>query len=121
MIVSSLDNINASFGRSALPSRWFRLLSRRQRQVKGAATALFRFDPNPAAVPFDDALHDRQAHPLAFADAGMRALENLKDFLTMRCRDSQAIVFDVINAKAIRSIGRQRHGVADMNGPRPSR
>ena len=68
-----------------------------QRKEKRSADAVLRVNPNLAAVPFDDLLHDRQPDAGAAAElvAGVQSLENLKDRLVKLLRNADAVVAHV--------------------------
>jgi hypothetical protein len=61
----------------------------------GASTRRRRFEPDAAALPLDDTIHDCQAHAAALdLIAGLERLKHLEDALGILRRDALAIVFD---------------------------
>src|ERR1700730_5328244 len=69
--LSSTRRISVSPESGMLPSR--------QCEMEGGANIQFRFRPEPAAVPLDNALHQRQAHAGAFIIVRqVQALEDAK-------------------------------------------
>ena len=67
--------------------------SGRQGELENCAPALVRHGQNPASVPFDDLLADRQPNAVAgIFGAGVEAVENDEHVLGMLRGDADAVV-----------------------------
>src|SRR4051812_14009583 len=65
---------------------------RRQREVERGSLIEPRDSPDAAAVPFDNALHRRQADTVAGEGAAMQASERLEDIQCLDSVESDAVV-----------------------------
>src|SRR4051812_45243821 len=65
----------------------------RNREIKSRATIAFAVGPDPSAMPFDDALHNRKPHPSTFELIGrVQPLEYPEEILRVRRIKANAVV-----------------------------
>src|SRR6185437_12306579 len=87
-----------------------------QREVEARALPLLGFDPDTAAVPFDDLLAQRQADPRAWIRfARVQALEDDKDALGILSVEADAVVRNgeqILRTVPLRADTHQRRRVA---------
>src|SRR5260370_24952388 len=62
---------------------------------KGGPGSLRGVKPDFAAMSFDDPLHHRESHALAFRYSGMQPLERLKDLSLVGLGNTKAVVLHV--------------------------
>src|SRR5262245_29119030 len=96
-----------------VPCSLFFKYSFRDRKIKSASVAGFRFHPNPAAVPVDDTPANRQSNPCSrMLPLTMQPLEYLENSPVMFRRDANAVVPHGENPFVVCALG------ADVNARR---